>query len=146
MGARMCCMSYEEYGVAVKRRDFSHDGSTASEPNSHHGSSEPIERSHVIPSAPVYSTHHLMRLGETQMSACTSAYRVKYANGYPRSSLPRVRSLNLMTIEEEPRVASHNSRRTWQARNLSRTISSDDSVASSNFGSMKNYHRFVSRQ
>lgn len=145
----MCCMSSESIGSRNKHREFSQDASTVSEPGSHQSLTDHARSATTPRIQGQFTTIQLMRIGDTQLSACGPVNRAKYnhRNSCTGSvcALPRVRSLNLMTIEEEPRIPRQHSTRTWKEARRVRTSSSDEGMASSSFGAMKHYHQFVSR-
>ena len=146
----MCCMSSEPEESRIKRREFSHEGSTASEPNSHQGFCEQSSWNHATAKLSSSPSIQPVQADETQLSTCTAVPRVKYMHRSSCSasvcSLPRVKSLNLMTIEEEPFQPPRITRRTLGTGQRARTISSDEVMAPISFGAMKHYHRFVTRQ
>ena len=166
MGATLCCFAKTQSAVKVKRREYSSEESTSSEPNSH------LEFGGlIVPVVFGITTTHPVRPGrESGVSVPSLAESDMHPpktiidgrttplvlSGIPqaaRSLSNRISSGALTTIQEEPpRMPGAASRDTrWQRSHnpRARTTSSDSLDVSSRIppgcSTMKHYHRFVSR-
>ena len=134
MGARLCCISSSSAGSFIKRTDYSLESSTASELSSH---GETFDAGRLIPST-------ASRDIPSPPSVTGDITPAKCKHSVTKGQVSKVCAGILTPIEEEPKLKRVKSRQTVGSCSLSRAGGDSlDSCASSSFGSMRNYQKFV---
>ncbi len=131
MGACLCSISSRPSHSFIKRAEYSLDSSTASEYSTH---GDPGNPRSVAPTAEDSST--ASPENETSLKCNFSMSRAYLTRGPSMGQLA--------PIEEEPKLKRINSRNAGGPCSVARQGGdSFDSCASSSFGSMRNYQKFV---